>query len=128
MARPRNGGSQTGYSADQYGPQQRVAKKHSGAKHGSDKNGQVYTSGWNYSKRHGLVTFLCVPYKKSKRVTSARGIEWINVMVKIKKTMSANQIVSGMMDFHSGRVIIKDLGLVINPKAPNGGYCGTYNK
>lgn len=106
-------------------------KKHSGAKTGGIRTGahagEQYTTGWNYSKRHGLISFGCFPYEGSKTVQSARGQQWTNVMVKVNKGIAGTSITSGMMD-STGRVIVKDHGIVINPKAPNGGYCGTFNK
>ena len=115
-----------------------TGNKHSGAKKGfypvtvkGILGGKIeqkpYTTGWNYSRRHGLVTFLCVEYSKSVAVVSPTSNRtWLNVMVKVKKSMSPDFITSGMMDLSTGSVIIKDLGIVINPKAPNGGYCGRY--
>src|SRR6478609_1766476 len=74
-------------------------KKHSGAKYrASDKNGNPCTTGWNYSKRHGLVKFLCVFTSATKVVDSNSGRQWANVMVKVTKPMAAPVTVSGMMD------------------------------
>lgn len=103
-------------------------KKHTGSKSGFDKNGNPYTTGWNYSRANGLVTFLATPYGKSKEVQSASGRSWLNVMVKVSRKMQKDFIVSGMMDLRSGMVTIEELGLVMNPKAKNGGYCGKYSK
>jgi hypothetical protein len=105
-------------------------KKHSGAGHKTSvgKGGNPCTWGWNFSKRFGLVKFLCVFTSATKVVDSGRNRTWANVMVKITKPMSAPQTVSGMMDVHTGMVTIQDLGIVINPKAPNGGYCGKFTK
>ncbi|WP_025146178.1 hypothetical protein [Pedobacter jeongneungensis] len=105
----------------------RPAKKHSGAKYkATSKNGTPVTTGWNYSRRHGLVTFLCVTTKATSVHTSKAGVEYLNVMVKISKAMSKDELVSGLMERHTGRVFVKELGIVINPKAPNGGYCGKW--
>lgn len=109
-----------------YQPVRTAAKKRSGAKHGRTKNGDPYTTGWNASRKHGLVKFLCVPYKKSKQSESANGRQWLNVMVKVEKQMAPEFITSGMMDLVSGKVTVQSLGIVINPKAPNGGYCGRF--
>ncbi|RQO68509.1 hypothetical protein DBR40_19910 [Pedobacter sp. KBW01] len=102
-------------------------KKHSGCKYkATSKNGSPVTTGWNYSRRHGLVTFLCVTTKNTEVHTSKSGKEWLNVMVKVTKPMCADTLVSGLMERHTGKVIVKEMGIVLNPKAPNGGYCGKY--
>lgn len=102
-------------------------KKRTGAKATADKrNGSPVTTGWNYSKRHGLVTFLCVTTKKSDIHKSKSGKEWINVMVKVRYPMQPEQTTNGLMDKMTGKVIIQSMGIVINPKAKNGGYCGRY--
>lgn len=103
-------------------------KKHTGCKfRAADKNGNPVTTGWNYSRRHGLVSFLATPYKGTSVHKSRSGKEWLNVMVKITRQMQAPHIVSGLMERGTGKVIIKDLGIVMNPQARNGGYCGSYN-
>lgn len=124
MANTRNSNGR--YSKDRN--DSREQKKHTGAKSGYDKNGQPYTTGWNYSRANGLVTFLATPYAKSKESTSGSGRSWLNVMVKVSRKMQKDFIVSGMMDLRSGMVTIQELGIVINPKAKNGGYCGKYSK
>jgi hypothetical protein len=119
----RRSNSSGGYKDDR-----REQKKHTGAKSGFDKNGNPYTTGWNYSRANGLVTFLATPYGKSKEVESRSGRSWLNVMVKVSRKMQKDFIVSGMMDLRSGMVTIQELGIVMNPKAKNGGYCGKYSK
>ncbi|WP_131537999.1 hypothetical protein [Pedobacter nototheniae] len=102
-------------------------KKHSGCKYTpNSKNGTPVTTGWNYSRRNGLVTFLCVTTKNTEVHTSKSGKEWLNVMVKVSKKMCKDELVSGLMERHTGKVIVKELGIVLNPKAPNGGYCGQF--
>ncbi|MFP5081623.1 hypothetical protein [Pedobacter sp. JCM 36344] len=103
-------------------------KKHSGAKKGFTKKNEPYCTGWNYSKRHGLITFLCVPYAKTAVHTSGNGVEWLNVMVKVTRGIAGTSITSGLMDRRTHRTIVKELGIVINPGAPKGGYCGRYGK
>ncbi len=101
-------------------------KKHSGAKIVFGKNGQKYISAWNYSGRHGLLSFFVSDYKKTRVHKSKTGKEWANVMVKVSGEKQKPYIVSGLLDMATDRVIINELGMVINPKAPNGGYCGTF--
>jgi len=120
--------NQRGTNGYQYQPQKQV-KKHSGAKTGILRNGnyvgEQYVQGWNYSKAHGLRTFLSTPYGKTKKSVSKNGNEWLNVMVKVQPKQQKAFIVSGMMEIRTSRVIIEELGIIMNPKAPNGGYCGT---
>lgn len=101
-------------------------KKHSGCKAGFTKKGDPFTQGWNVSKRHGMMSFLAVPYKGSKLVTSKSGKRWLNVMVKVSPEKAQPFIVSGMRNDDTGQVTIQELGMVMNPKAPNGGYCGKF--
>ncbi len=112
-------------------------KKHSGAKISRITKGQNTDSdcivAWNYSKARGLVKLLITPYKGTKRVDSKPGKLWENWMVKvtISRTLSES-ITSAMVEVNSGGGIIKatiqQFGWVVNPKAPNGGYCGTFTK
>jgi hypothetical protein len=104
-------------------------KKHSGAKFkSSDKNGNPCTTGWNFSKRFGLVTFLCVVTSSSVKSESGTGKKYISVMIKVRKPMSADFVTGGIMNVATGQVTSDNLGIVINPKAPNGGYCGKFGK
>lgn len=104
---------------------QSTMKKHSGCKTGvSRKDGSPYTQGWNYSRAHGLVSFLAVCTKGTSLHISKTGREWLNVMVKVQKKFQNDVLFSGLMDKVTGKVIINDQNLVMNPKAPNGGYCG----
>ena len=119
----RYGNSNSGRSSS-------APKKHSGcrvtvASKGSYVGSTVVT-GWNYSRRHGLVTFLATPYSKSHESTSKNGRKWVNYMVTVTPKMSKSFIVSGMMDSVTKMVTIEELGFVMNPKAKNGGYCGRY--
>ena len=100
-------------------------KKHSGCKTGITRtDGSPFTQGWNYSRAHGLVSFLAVVTKKTHTVTSKTGRQWLNVMVKVQKKLQKDVLFSGLMDVQTGKVIISDQNIVMNPKAPNGGYCG----
>ncbi len=101
-------------------------KKHSGCSHKPDKNGNPCTTGWNWSRRHGMMTFLCVVTKKSDVHKSGSGKEWINVMVIVSKEKEVEQKTNGLMDKASGKVIIDTMGMVLNPRAKNGGYCGRF--
>jgi hypothetical protein len=112
-----------GSSKNDFDPKTYVKK--SGSKAGTDKNGAPYTTGWNASKRNGMVTFLATPYKGSHVVTSRSGKDWMNVMVKIHyKDQMKTELKSGLRNMATGQVIINDLGIVLSPKSKNGGYCG----
>lgn len=127
-----NGGNQ-GYTYNRggntnYNNQQ--PKKHSGCKTGTiskgEMQGETYVQGWNASKRFGMRTFLAVPYSKSKPVISEKsGRKWLNVMVKVSQQGTKDFIVGGMMDMATRKVYISELRIVMNPNAPNKGYCGT---
>ncbi len=116
-----------GYNSNrnQYSVQKR---KHSGCKAGNDRNGQPFVRGWKFDRRHGLRSFLAVPYKGTSEHTSNSGRVWYNWMVKISAAGSKPEIVSGLYDPSSGKVIIRDLSFVMNPRASNGGYVGSFIK
>jgi hypothetical protein len=123
-----------GYQGMNYNQNQQQRKKHSGAVSGvSKKDGLLgskqipFVRGWNYSKAHGLVSFFAAPYgKTSAHKSKTSGKMWENWMVKVSPKMAKPFIVSGLYDQMSGKVIINELGMVLNPKAPNGGYCGKF--
>lgn len=113
------------------GRQTRQAKKHSGCKKGIYKNAKgetgTYISGWNYSKRLGLVKFYAVATKFSEVVTSKRGVEYTSLMVLVDIPFRPQIKVKGFVN-KEGKCRIPSLGLVMNPSAPNGGYCGKSQK
>jgi hypothetical protein len=110
--------------------QNRPKKKRSGAKFGYS-NGNAATPfvrGWKATRRFGLITYLCVPYKITRTHTSGSGKEWENWMLKIQFADGKTELKSCLYNVQSKKVIINDLGMVINPNAPNGGYCGSFVK
>jgi|GEM_PF-6376605 len=124
---PSRGGYTNSRSNNNYGGQ-RPQKKHSGAKTGTTKKGEKYTTGWNKSRGAGFVTFLCVTTSKSVSSESKSGRKWVSVMVKVRKQMTPETTTNGLMDVQTGMVTIDSMGIVLNPKAPNGGYCGKFGK
>lgn len=103
--------------------------KKSGCTQGQDKNGKPYTRGWmRVPGGQGIMSLYAAPYEKSHIVTSRTNRQWENVCVKVSLPAGAgaDYLVSGMRDIQTGLVTIKDKGLVMNPKAPNGGYCGKF--
>ncbi|QKJ63831.1 hypothetical protein [Flavobacterium sp. M31R6] len=106
-------------------------KKHSGAKNTryTPKTGanagveQHLTTGWRLAGKD-LISFSCVTTSKS--VLSEKG--WygsVGCSVVNTKT-GAKQFYWGMMEKKTGKVVIAEMALVLNPKAKNGGYCGTF--
>lgn len=102
-------------------------KKHSGCRSGQDKKGRAYVSGWKYGKRSGLVSFFAAPYKGTSTHKSASGRVWQNWICKMQnKSTFEETITPCLYDQSTGKVIIKKLGFVMNPKGGRGGYVGTY--
>ena len=135
--RPFGGGNYQNYSFQKAGNQNRYQggfsrapyrqqKKHSGAKFGQAENPFVH--GWKYDRRNGLRSFIAGPYKgknsSTKRFTSKTGKEWENWAVKIQ--LANGQIIwkQCLYQVASRRVFINDMGLMMSPNSPNGGYIG----
>ncbi len=115
---------------DGYYPEGRKPK-HSGAKltRYFPKNGvnagveQYLVTGWRLVDRQ-LISIRCVTTSKSK--LSDKG--WFgSVAVTLTNTKTGVQAFHwGTMQKTTGKVVINDLAMVINPKAKNGGYAGTF--
>lgn len=105
--------------------------KHSGATHttyfpkeGKNKGVEQYiTNGWKLSNGQ-LIKVSCVTTHKSK--LGKKG--WIgNIFCEVVNTSNGSVTYHyGTMQKSTGKVVIDKLNWVLNPKAPNGGYCGTY--
>jgi hypothetical protein len=141
-----NGSQYNNRQVQRYQPQQvarqgqfsgGIKTKHSGCTSGTyekDSKGLLcsgttkinYIRGWKYDKRNGLRSFLACPYSKTKTITSGTGKVWENWMVKVTLCDGQNLIMGGMYDVQSRKVIIKDLGFVMNPKGGKGGYVGSF--
>lgn len=106
------------------GSYSRQQRKKSGSKSGIGKNGKPYVTGWNASRQYGLVTFLCVPYSGTGVHESRRGVKWENWMCKVSPKYGKPYLTSCLYD--GQKCIVSDLGIVINPRANNGGYCGRF--
>lgn len=106
-------------------------KKSSGCKAGiGPKSGKPWVSGWNFQKRRGMLTFIAGPYEGTS-VVQGKTHEWENWVAKLKLNgIPQPGVMPCLYDVTTGKVIFKDLdaGMVANPKAPNGGYFGTFNK
>jgi len=82
--------------------------------------------GWRKNKS-GMYSFYARPYSKSKHVESQSGKHWVNMFVTItnKSTMQKSNH-SAMYDIDGNKLYMKELNLIANPKALNGGYWGTH--
>lgn len=103
----------------------RSQKKHSGCKAGVDRNGNPYVRGWNYSRRNGLVTYYCSPYKNTSEHESQSGRMWHNWMVRIQKNGQKQQLASCLYDPQKRMVTISEVGFVLNPQT---NYCGHFGR
>lgn len=106
--------------------------KHTGASitimQKGEHQGQECITGWNASKRKGMVTVLIAPYKGTAVHESKSGRKWVNMVCKVVyKDTGFEKLTSALYDPQSKKAIIPDLGWVVNPKARNGGYCGTFS-
>ena len=114
-----------------YNSNQKPSVKHSGAKHTKyyPKTGpnagveQHLTSAWRLSNRE-LISIRCLTTSKSK--LSDKG--WFgSVAVTMTNTKTgATSFHWGTMQENTGKVVIDSMAMVINPKAKNGGYAGTF--
>lgn len=86
--------------------------------------GMIHTHGWRFTKRAGLITYSCNTTKKSVKKDTG----WIgSIACEVMQVDSSQKAFYwGVMEAATGKVVIQDLGIVINPKANNGGYCGTF--
>lgn len=128
MKRNNNQGS---YNSQNYGNSQKQIVKHSGAKTTKyfPKTGpnagveQYLTSGWKLADG-ALISIRCVTTSKSK--LSDKG--WLGSiacsMTNTKTGVSAFHW--GTMQASTGKVVINDVAMVLNPRAKNGGYAGTF--
>ena len=104
----------------------RPQKKRSGAKSGTDKNGNPYISGWKYDKTNGLRSFFASPYSGTKETKSKSGKIWENWFVQIRVPSGEVIKTSGLFDKMNNKLIVPQLGFVLNPRGGAGGYCGPY--
>lgn len=115
-----------------YSPMKPQYRKHSGAKltkytptQGDNKGREQYlVTGWRLNRNRELISVKCVTTSKSK--LSDKG--WIGSIA-----CTFTNTTTGETNFHwgtmlksTGKVVIDKLAVVLNPKAKNGGYCGTY--
>lgn len=111
--------------------QNKPTVKHSGAKSTKyhPKTGpnagveQCLTTGWRLSKGE-LISIKCVTTSKSH--LSDKG--WLGSIACTFTNTKTGQFSFhwGTMEHKSGKVVIDTMAFVINPKAKNGGYAGTF--
>jgi hypothetical protein len=128
MQNARNNNYGQGNFQNQYN--QRPVKKHSGASKGTDKNGKQYFRGWNYSAARGMVTVFVSAYAKSGEHTSSKSnVTYTNLLAKVEyKNSGVVRLMGALLSHTTNRVTIPELGMVLNPGAPNGGYFGKFSK
>ncbi|MPL56022.1 hypothetical protein SDC9_01504 [bioreactor metagenome] len=119
------------WSRDRY-VQRRSQGKHSGAvmtryypKSGANKDKeQTIVNGWRLSRNKELIKITAVTTEKTS--LSEKG--WYsNVAVTFINTVTgAKYLHWGTMQKSTGKVVVSDMAFVMNPKAKNGGYAGTF--
>jgi hypothetical protein len=119
------------YSQSRYNTKPQ-AKKHSGAKKttytpvsGENKGVEQHlTTGWRLNRNKELISVKAVTTSKSN--LSEKGWFGSVAVTFTNTTTGASHFHWGTMHKTTGKVVVDKLAVVINPKAPNGGYCGTY--
>ena len=51
---------------------------------------------------------------------------WVGVLVVVSRPFQADVLQNAFMNLANHKVYIKSWNVVINPTAPNGGYCGKH--
>lgn len=101
--------------------------KHSGCSAGQTKDGKPYVRGWKFDKRNGLRSFIAGPTKNTENHKNKLGTKvWQNWAVKITMPSGESFLKSCLYDTTTGKVIINELGFVMNPKGGRGGYVGSF--
>ncbi|SHK63339.1 hypothetical protein [Epilithonimonas mollis] len=104
-------------------------KKRSGAKFTRYVNGkgdQMYlTTGWKVTK-NGLISIKCTTTKDSKE--SDKGWFGSVACTFVNVQTGETNFHWGTMEAKTGKVVIDRMAMVINPRAKNGGYAGTFIK
>lgn len=123
-----NSGNNRNYSSNNRKNNNQPEKKKSGCKMGFAKGDpkRPYIRGWKADKTHGLRAFIAGPAKNTKvHISKTSGREWENWTVKVT-TPHGIELFNCLYDVRDKKVLIKDLGLVMNPKGGVGGYVGPY--
>lgn len=138
MARFTNKNSRTrgvnpNWVAGYQGPQMSAQNypKHSGAKKVTFENGKSLSgtkgvSAWNWSKDRGFMDILIFQTKFSDELSKSGNVK-LAAKVSFRRN-GESSIKSCVISKKNGKYYIPALGLVVNPDAPNGGYCGQSKK
>ena len=116
-----------------YRKKQDTYTKHSGAtfshyvpvKGPNKGNNQYVTNGW-FLRKGDLMKLKCITTKQSQ--LSDKGWMGSIACTLLNQNTGKERFFWGTMHKTTGKVVIDKLAMVLNPKAPNGGYCGTYIK
>ena len=105
-------------------------KKKSGAKCGTTKHDKLYISAWNASKTKGLVKISAFENSLSKEYKKKNSNEVrVSMMFEIFYNSTGVKVLElGFYNTTTGVVVLGKVGLTIETKAPNGGFCGSYKK
>lgn len=121
----RNQGSRNGYG---WPPKKKSGCKVSVGKEGKYKGFQFVT-GWNKSKQRGFIKAFVYPYHGTTETKGkANGNVHQTLMVKIEFANGNQPLnIPCIRNLTTGKVTFDAFGttMVMNPKAPNGGYFGT---
>lgn len=123
-----NGFANAPYRNNNQGQNQRPAKKHSGCRYKSaTRQGEAKNIifGWNFSRRRGMVSFVAVEAKESE-TKNDNYEKWV-AKITFKDTGSV-QTHTVFYNIAKKILIFKDLGMVANPNAPQGGYFGKFTR
>lgn len=125
MAKSRSGNK---YSDNSYDPKNYVKKSGASFGYSSGEKDRPYVRGWKASKRTGITTYMCSPYKsktsETKQHKSASGRIWENWACKVQPENQPAFFVSCLFEPATQKVIVPSMSMVINPKGGRGGYCG----
>ncbi|MDT9500401.1 hypothetical protein [Capnocytophaga canimorsus] len=119
------------YSQRQYPQGQQGYKKKSAAKEvkGLTREGKEYfgISAWFVSKNTGLVKINAFENSKSTHFTTQRGRDGVSLMFEVVyRNSGIKRLEVATYFFDTGKAFLKELGIIVSTKAPNGGYCGFF--
>lgn len=96
-------------------------KKHSGCKIMKHKDGRTIVSAWKYSRKMGMLSIIGIENHSSETKSS----RWFKMTLQaVNKNTGETRTYSALWDSQKNKVVIGTIGWILNPNAPNGGYCG----
>jgi hypothetical protein len=99
-------------------------RKKSGCQKGIGRiEGKKWVSGWNKSSQ-GFLKFLAFEYKDTKQVTSRNGKIWETWVARVTFPDRKVELKPVLCEVMTGRIFFRDMNMIANPNAPNGGYFG----